>query len=568
VKSQKVHGVDNECPLFTLPQGLSNSGTGSSHADLYDTLIRFASTCPDKEAKAGFVLLSLLLATHGEAAEYTASVLTEYGADSSGNALNVRRLAAVSIWLKDLCAATVEADIRKAKLRNDTHSAVFAALSGGAVEKACELAAEGGLMNLAVALSTDLEGRKDILQQILQLAQSGDISKTSTEIIRTLKDSAGDLHSEDGLFRKGANSLDWRRRLALRLLQEPEADLLQLVRHYDDDVASGNVPFPSPRYLSASSSALIESLHYRLLRLCADPQSMSLSETVDPAGFTASIHDFSLSFHLASAISAVGPSNTSDSAIEHILDGYEAQLASQGRWEWAVFVTLCSIGDMSDETKRSKVQRAKNLVLQNFCGSDRLADRRRAFLEKKIGIPSEWFEEALAYQAASRGELLEYIVHLHAYDAKSALDVLEDVYLPNVFFMSKHEIDNLMLVIEAVAVAQEESLASAVYRFFILDKRVKELADADQEKVAEALPVLFDNYTSVEKTLLSFRSRAQSTATGNTGIISSVSKSVPLSSMVSEALEYLGFIKLQLQALESAVASETNTGSDMFVSVA
>jgi hypothetical protein len=295
---------------------------------------------------------------------------------------------------------------------------------------------------------------------------------------------------------------------------------------------------------------------------------MSLSETVDPAGFTSAIHDFSLSFHLASAISAVGPSNlTSDSAVEHILDGYEAQLASQGRWEWAVFVSLCSIGDMSDETKRAKVQRAKKLVLQNFCASDRTADRRRAFLEKKIGIPSEWFEEALAYQAANRGELLEYIVHLLAYDTNTALDVLENRYLPNVFFMSKHEIDHLMHVIETLAVAQEDSLATAVYRFFRLDKRVKELVDADQDEITDALPDLFDNYASVEETLLSYRSKAQSTE--YVGMNSNAPKSVPLSCMVSEALEYLGFIKLQLEALGSAaVARETETDSDeMFVCV-
>lgn len=569
VKSHKVQGVDNECPLFALPQGFSNSGTILSHSDLYNTLLLFASTCPDKEAKAGFMLLSLLLATHEEGVEYTSLVLAEYGTESGVSSLNARRLAAVTIWLKDLCSASVEADIQKAKLRNDTHSAVFAALSGGAVDKACELAAEGGLMNLAVALSSDLEGRKDILEQILRLSESGDISKTFSETVRCLKDSAGDLHSEDALSRNGANSLDWRRRLALRLLQEPESDLLELVRHYDSDVLSGNVPFPSPRYLSASKS--IESLHFRLLRICADSQSMSLSETVDPAGFTSSIHDFSLSFHLASAIAAVGPSrNTSDSAVEHILDGYEAQLASQGRWEWAVFVSLCSIGDMSDETKRAKVQRAKNLVLQNFCVSDQMADRRRLFLEKKIGIPSEWFEEALAYQAANRGELLEYIVHLLAYDTKSTLDVLEDRYLPNVFFMSKHEIDHLMHVIETVAVAQEDSLATAVYRFFILDKRVKELVDADQDEITDALPDLFENYASVEETLLSFRSKSQSTAStgNNVGIISSAPKSIPLSCMVSEALEYLGFMKLQLEALGSTVERESKGSDEMFVSVA
>jgi hypothetical protein len=565
VKSHRVQGVDNECPLFALPQGFSNSGTVSSHSDLYDTLLLFASTCPDKEAKAGFMLLSLLLATHEEGVEYSSLVLAEYGADSGVSSLNARRLAAVSIWLKDLCSASVEADIQKAKLRNDTHSAVFAALSGGAVDRACELAAEGGLVNLAVALSSDLDGRKDILEQILRLSESGDLSKTFSETVRCLKDSAGDLHSEDVLSRNGANSLDWRRRLALRLLQEPESDLLELVRQYDNDVQSGSVPFPSPRYLPASKS--IESLHFRLLRLRADSQSMSLSETVDPEGFTPNIHDFSLSFHLASVISAVGPSDsTSVSAIEHILDGYVAQLASQGRWEWAVFVSLCSIGDMSDETKRSKVQRAKNLVLQNFSASDHMADRRRDFLGKKIGIPAEWFEEALSYQAANRGELLEYIVHLLAYDTKTALDVLEERYLPNVFFMSKHEIDRLMHVIETVAVAQDDSLAKAVYRFFILDKRVKELVDADEDEITDALPDLFDNFESVEQTLLSFRSRASTGS--NVGIISCAPKSIPLSCMVSEALEYLGFIKLQLEALRSTVARNTKGSDEMFVSVA
>jgi hypothetical protein len=157
-------------------------------------------------------------------------------------------------------------------------------------------------------------------------------------------------------------------------------------------------------------------------------------------------------------------------------------------------------------------------------------------------------------------------VHLLAYDTKTALDVLEERYLPNVFFMSKHEIDRLMHVIETVAVAQDDSLAKAVYRFFILDKRVKELVDADEDEITDALPDLFDNFESVEQTLLSFRSRASTGS--NVGIISCAPKSIPLSCMVSEALEYLGFIKLQLEALRSTVARNTKGSDEMFVSVA
>jgi hypothetical protein len=50
---------------------------------------------------------------------------------------------------------------------------------------------------------------------------------------------------------------------------------------------------------------------------------------------------------------------------------------------------------------------------------------------------------------------------LFAYDT-TVLDVMEERYLPNVFFMSKNEIDNLMHVIETVAVAQEDSFMKVV----------------------------------------------------------------------------------------------------------
>jgi nuclear pore complex protein Nup98-Nup96 len=563
VQSQKVSGVDNDCPLFALPQGLERSGTVFSHTSLYNTLLTFAASCSDTEAKAGFKLLCHLLATQeaSDAAEDDA-LMVEYGVDSSSKLLNARRLAAVSIWLKEFCSDSVDSDIQKAKLGNDIHGAIFAALSGGSVEKACQVATEAGNMNLAAVLSTDLEGRKHLLQQLEQLSETGAISKVSSPIVRSLKDSAGDLRFEDGLNQKGASSLDWYRRLALRLLQEPEADLMQLISRYDEDVVSGSVPFPSPRYLSASkATSFISSLHYRLLRLYADSQALSLSNIVDPVGFTTSIYDSSHSFHLAFAISAVGPVDTSDAAVEHILDGYVAQLTSQGRWDWAVFVLLCTMESTSDEAKLWKVARAKKLVLQSFLETDPAAASRRAFLEKRLGIPAQWFEEALAYQAAHRGEVLKYIVHSLAYNPESALEALEDLYLPNILFMSQHEIDNLMQVIEAAAVAQD-SLALAVYRFFLLDKRVREMVDADSIEVSQALPELLENFQSVEMTLQSYRSKAQSSS-GKIGIVSDVAKkNVPLSSMVSEALEYLGgFVKLQLKALQAGVAMETGVDS-------
>lgn len=552
-QSQKVRGVDNECPLFALPRGLERSGTESSHNHLYKTLMTLAESCADYDAKAGFKLLCCLLPTNAAVDPSTYDALVEYGANAS--MLNARRLAAVSIWLKEFCSASLETDIRKLKEQRDTQAAIFTALSGGAVEMACEIAAEAGEMGLAVALSTDLEGRTNILHQLELLSENGSISKVASATVRFLKDSSGDTRFEDEIFSKGLSGLDWYRRLALRLLQEPESDLAQLMSRYDEDVASGNVPFPCPRYMAGMVSSGNSSLHYRLLNLLADPKGTTLAEVVDPVGFTPSVHDYSHSFHLASAISAVGPVKASDAVVEHILDGYVAQLTSQGLWEWAVFVTLCTMADTSDEAKRSKVERAKKLVLQNFVESDPSAQTRRAFLETRIGVPSKWFEESLAYQAGSRGEVLQFIIHSLEFDSESALEALEDLYLPNIFFMNQDEIDKLLQLIEDVGtVAAHDSLARAAYRFFLLDKRVKSMVGAHPDDVAESLPELFSNFESVQSTLRFIRSKARRSH-GKILLVPNTPKSVPLSCMLSEALDYLDFVKLQLKALESSVAT-------------
>jgi len=547
--AELVEVGDNSCPIFALPRSLQNAGSLPSHNKLYECFKRFGSVelC-NQEAEAAFTLLACLLDVE-ENDDVDALAVAEFHGTSTGYSFSSRRNAGVLKWLKDLCSTDVDRDVTSAKARSDMQSAIFAALSGGDIEKACELASGAGMLSLAVVLSTDLEGRQDLLQQVIRLTEGRNSSEVRPETLRALEDLGGNLLSEENLFRKGASLLDWRRRLALRLLQEREEDLSSIIRQYNEEVLSAVAPFPAPRYLAAVEKTKIPSLLYRILSMVADSDS-SLLEVVCPDGFSAAKHDFAVSFHLAAAISSTGISSLDPTEAEFIRYGYESQLISQGQWEWAVFVSLCSLGEDSAEGSHWKAMRAKDLIRRCF-REDAMAQQRRDFLEKHVGIPPAWFDEALAGRSAYNGKILDYVLHTLDWNSSVALDVLESTYLPNMFFMTTDEIDNLMEILAAAA-PDEGSLALAIYRFFLLKQRFEDLIDKEKDQIDEEIPELQENLQSIEQTLLSAKSRVPSHKIG-LQLVPSLPKQVGLPSMISEALEYLEVLKLQLSALEQGL---------------
>jgi len=530
------------CPIYALPSAVQavDPSPNTTNEFVQSAIGELSSHCTgNEEAQAAFALLSSLLCVR----------------DAQGASLsNTRCVAAVTQLLQQVCSKDVSHDIDVAKRQNKVPEAIFAALSGGDVEKACSLATEAGLYGLASLLSAGAVGKKDTCKEIQILTESGDMSKLSRAVLRNLKAISGDSGFEDDLFRDGLVSLDWRRRLTLRLLQHQDIDLPLIMQRYESDVSKSKVPIPYPRYERQDADADVRSGLYMALRSSADPKSVLVSEVVAPRGFTPFDHDYSFSFHLASALSAVKSSlPMSEWSCEYTSYSYELQLVNSGYWEWAVFVALCSLrGDLSGDVVSAKSARAKEMVLRYFSDTDPLAQSRRSFLENRVGIPSAWFDEALAGRYASRGQVLESAIRIACYDKRAAVVVLESLFLPNVVFLEKEEmVRGMKLLGEEFDVARSspDSLIAAVYHLFVVGEEIASCrTPPDHDALADWISKL--NY--VEGLLHHFYAQPSSPS-----LLLPVpyATQVPMHDMVVYSLDRVRTLKMKLHSLSSGRAN-------------
>jgi len=326
-----------------------------------------------------FSLLSCLQASSESSNSGTGgSAMVLYDGKASTNG-DRRKREAISRWLVNSCERDVDREIEVAKQRDDTHSAVFAALSGGDLEKASDIAMSMGDVHLAVLLASGVEGQRDITEQLRVWQESGSTTDLPHQLMRIYRLIGGDMKGEGKLCKTGESLLDWRRHLTMRVTTgSMEQGIAEILRNYNTDVAAGVAPYPHPRYVSlGGSNAVVQCVLYRLLRLLEEPQQVPLLEIVDPLGHGKFAHDYSFSFHLAAVLTAMGICPSLSEYDEfRLAESYIAQLVSHGKWDWAVYVSLCSSGNESRESSQRKLSRSKDLVLQNFSPDDRRAGQQ------------------------------------------------------------------------------------------------------------------------------------------------------------------------------------------------
>jgi nuclear pore complex protein Nup98-Nup96 len=358
---------------------------------------------------------------------------------------------------------------------------------------------------------------------------------------------------EEDIYRKKYSSFDWRRRLAMRLVYETSAadtNLTSLIQEYEAKLRRGVAPFPQPHYLSSDSEENIQCVLYKLLRFGINELEVSLREIIDPASHTRFVHDFSLSFHLAAATSALCCScPLTDVEEQNLVDGYAAQLISQGHWEWAVYVSLFVLDSSETSYASWKAKKAKSLVIQNFTGALSRAEECRQFLED-VGVPSAWFEEALALRDATNGDSYGFLNHMVNVSTKEICKTLEQVLIPNMIFMNKEKLDESLKLLEVFAV-DKNSLAYAVYTFFQVYQSILTLEGASSTEIEGTMPALLEACDSIEQVFVAYKSgedRQQGKA------IRFVPALVPLSSFLAEALSQLSLFKLQMKALQAGIS--------------
>jgi nuclear pore complex protein Nup98-Nup96 len=481
--ADKIETPDG-CPIFEL----NSTGEGKESAVLneYEDVSRVESQSKDDELSG--LLASAISLIHLE--------------NSKSNV--TRRNCVFSRWLRKINEDDVKKEIRNGK---DDYSGIFAALSGNNYDLAATIAREKGLFMLSLLLTnSSAMGADDLLQQIDLWENNGSSNHIPTNLMRIYKLLGRDGEVEEFIFKeslkKSAPCLNWKRRLAILEQcsdegKDCEQFISSILSKYDSDVNNGSSPPPHSWYLGDKPNkrypnSFVSCTLYRLLSLFNgvgnefNDKTMTLSEAISPSGYTPFHHDVAISFHLVFVMNAVGASEALSERQEDesaLLESYALQLVEHGKWEWAVYVALCSLTSRSPDTSmyQNKKRMAMDIFFRNYTDNssiDEHAIERRYFLERKVGIPPVWFEEALSYRALQEWNPHSFVEHAFNYDSSCALRVYEDMILPDLLFNGGQE--NCQQIIDFLEAIKEDEmcdwkqaeLSCAVYDFLEFSQNV------------------------------------------------------------------------------------------------
>jgi len=570
----KVQTKHNGCPIFSLPRAKgSTKGLSLLLEDYAKTAFDFASLEGNSESSkivhTAFSLMAVLFGDDSKSDDLT---------EETKSTLSERRYEALSRWLRESSSHGVLRDIKSAQSKGDTYSAIFAALSGGDIPRAASIALESGHLKLSCLLmSCGQQSVSDLETQMHHWHETNASNHIPSGLIRIFSLLSGNLQLEENLFKNGGlperSAIDWRRRLGMKIWnrskssEQQKSSISSVVQEYSADVEVDSAPQPVPWYTVDSNPSLqhVECILFSLLRLYQHYESGSqydfpLASIISPLGHTESMHDFSVSFHFAAVLSALGcvplmplPKQ------ESLIDSYCAQLVSVGLWEWAVYVSLCVFDGIPDPNTfgAARVQKAKRLVTQHYNVIHPTSCSRRSFLEE-VGIPSIWFDEVLAGRCAFKGDSIGHVNHLMRCSFEDAIGATEELVLPYLLFNGGDDSQKLLQTLDALRGDDDSnmwnsSLCGVIYNYLTLTKETfqfskisrderSHLSDYMRQLEIKAIDIE-NNLRVIEKENKDCKGKLSSRCTG----VNSVSRSV----YIAEALSGLSFIRLQLRAIQS-----------------
>ena len=555
LKSHQNHSTpeetEDEAPLYKLPK-CSNIAIQAYIASS-SSYARKSAT--QKAVSSSFSLMECLYGNDGA---------TRYSITSS------RRLEAVSNWLKGVVSDDVSNDIHLAKLKNDTYGSIFAALSGGDTAKASSLAFDSGHSHLSLMLaSSGIATRNLFDSQLGMWNETHAQAFVPSGILRVFSLARGSLDTEESMFKadKESYTIDWRRRFGMYLWSchtEEETTLSSLVMQYTSDVSQGIAPIPKPLY-NIDEAKSHNCVLYEILRNYSDDKSSSLAGIAVPGSHTKFHHDYSASFHLAASMAAVTSSSLTLNQENLIIDAISSQLIMNGSWEWAVYATLCSIGNntLQKSAIAARLLRAKEIILMFHTPSNSNV-ARRSFLEK-LGVPSAWFSAAIAYRSANEGAVFTYVDQLMQFSINETLSAIENIIIPHYILGSNKSHDKLMHILRSVAMGFDESgngldqnhFCKAIYEFLCISKQVEQLCslsieDIDPNKIEQ----LMRDAVSLQSSLAGY-----SDACSEQSPLVKIPFEVALTPRyiyITEVNKMLTDLRLQLLSLKSGIPVETN----------
>jgi len=468
------------------------------------------------------------------------------------------------LWLQEATAHDTEREIKLALGRGDTVAAIFAALAGGNISKATQLSMDNGYLRLASLLSSaGTQSFSDLRQQMESWHGSGATDSVPHGLLRVYSLLSGDEEVEENLHKNGVSSLDWRRRLALRLWSGDKDELFSVVfQQFDLDAKRGIVPAPHPRYVSGSRPYTEGSqcLLYGLLQLghvgyesASNGRPHSLRDVISPSSHTSSIHDFSTSFHLSTVLSALGCYGQLTAVEEaRLVDSYVMQLVQAGCWEWAVFICLCVSGEAVCGMKEVWQSRAKEIVVRNCAGDIK---SKRSFLESDVGIPAQWFDESLAFRAAYVFDPMSHAHFMTQVSYQEALRTYEELWMPNILFKggAQHLVEALEAMGDASLTGWKSLNEQGIsYPFLALCKEVlwlSQLSGTEQKARCgriEELKVL------AKELMVRVGIEGQGGKAPNKLLLGMTN--IPKSVSVAELMSSISILDMQLSALQEGVS--------------
>lgn len=419
------------------------------------------------------------------------------------------RLEAVTAWLKRVVASDVMHAISITQKNGDVYGSVFAALSGGDTERASSLALMGGCPGLSLMSSNSGVQAQPFCANQLELWHSTDAQQfTPTSLLRILSLASGSIDIERHMYKADGDSydIDWRRRFGMCLWScshsKDQTTVSSAVNQYSSDIADGFAPPCTPLYCGGLSKPSKQCIFYQILSHHGG-NDVPLANIIDPLSHTPFANDFSASFHLCATMSAVTDSKLSCYQEELVIESLASQLIGEGLWEWAVYVSLCSIGGtfLSRSSSAARMICAKNIIMRFYSPStDPLAESRRLFLQD-IGIPLHWLAQAHAYRCASEGDVFGMFDNFFSCSESESMTVMEHLIIPHMIIEGKHLRTQLWQLLESLrSQITENSIVrwnksngcGMFHQFLDLQAKVETLTQIQSEKL-QSSDVNIDN---------------------------------------------------------------------------
>jgi nuclear pore complex protein Nup98-Nup96 len=319
---------------------------------------------------------------------------------------------------------------------------------------AAMLAVNAGMSRLATVLST--AGCKDDticaqIQQQLDLWKIDAATKIHPSLLRvyTLLSGMGMEHNLSAFTVDATGTarhcLDWLRQIGVcKWFCSGSQAISDAMRRYSQCFTADRASTPTALCLGFETADTAMSsndsdvrtyclLYHMLMRYATGSSGSSVLRCLDPLCVTPDILDYRHAWHLHSVLEARGIITAADAdrrLSATITSSFVFQLLNADLWQWALYAVLTTASEsMRTQIAHEFVLRYGHLVQSVAPLSDSTSRLERYYLATALHLPSIWFAEAAAIQAAYEGRYSDAFEH---YVQAELLSEAHDILLQHI----------------------------------------------------------------------------------------------------------------------------------------